>query len=64
MVPSNLLIGGIIQYTRAIFTNMYGDAGISYAYATGYLFLGMCSFGAFAFALLLRTRQKKVGKLV
>jgi fucose permease len=64
MVPSNMLIGGIIQFTRPLFMNMYGDAGISYAYAAGYLFLGICCFGAFTFALLLRKRQKKTGQLV
>lgn len=64
IVPANLLIGGIIQQTSKIFAGIYGEAGMSYAYAAGYLFLGICSFVAFTFALLLRKRQKKAGQLV
>ena len=67
IVPANLLLGGIIQQARILFANKYGEAGevgIRYAYSVGYLFLGLCCFGSFAFALLLRKKQKKAGQLV
>ena len=64
MVVANLLLGGIIQLTRRIFTDSHGEAGVGMAYAAGYLFLGICCFGAFIFAMILRSRQKKAGNLI
>ena len=64
MVPSSLLVGVIINQTRPVFTNNYGEAGVRLAYSAGYLFLGLCCFGAFVFTLILRRRQKKADQLV
>jgi len=64
VVPVNFLVGGIINQARVIFTDAYGGPGLSMAYAAGFLFLGLCCFGAFASALALRAKQKKAGKLV
>ena len=64
LVPLNFLIGGIINEARLIFTDAYGDAGVRMAYQAGYLFVGLCCFGAFASALILRAKQKKAGMLV
>ena len=64
IVVANLLLGGIIQLTRRIFESTRGEAGVGLAYASGYLFLGVCCFGAFVFAMLLRSRQKKAGNPV
>ena len=64
MVPANLMVGIIINQTRPVFNSLFGDAGVRLAYSAGYLFIGLCSFGAFVFLLLLRRRQKKAGQLV
>ena len=64
MIFANLLLGGIVQLTRMIFTDSHGEAGVGMAYSTGYLFLGICCFGAFVFAMILRSRQKKAGNLI
>jgi len=64
LVPANFMIGGIINGARLILVESHGDAGVGMAYSVGYLFLGLCCFGAFTFALLLRARQKKAGRLV
>ena len=64
VVVANLCLGGIIQLTRRIFTDIHGESGVGMAYAAGYLFLGLCCFGAFVFALILRSRLKKAGNLV
>ena len=64
IVIANLTLGGIIQLTRAIFTNIYGEAGVGKAFASGFLFLSLCCFGAFLLALILRSKQKKAGNLV
>ena len=64
MILANFLIGGIVYLARQVFTVTHGDDGIGMAYATGYLFLGLCCFGAAAFAIALRSRQKKAGMLV
>jgi fucose permease len=64
VTPANLLLGGIINRARLMFTDTYGEAGVGRAYAAGYMFLGICCIGAFIFALLLRSRQKKLGQLV
>jgi len=64
VVVANLLLGGIIQLARHIFTEKYGEAGVGMAYAAGYLLLGVSCFGAFVFALILRSKKKKAGNLV
>jgi MFS family permease len=64
MMPANLLIGGIINHARVAFSDGYGDAGIRMAYAAGFLFMALCSFGSFVFTMLLRRRQRKAGHLV
>lgn len=64
IVPMNLLVGGIINQARVLFSTNYGDAGIGMAYSAGILFFGLTSFIAFVFALILRARQKKSGKVV
>jgi fucose permease len=64
MMPANLLIGGIINYARTAFSGDYGDAGIRMAYAAGFLFMALCSFGSFVFTMVLRARQRKAGQLV
>ena len=64
VVIANLVLGGIIQLTRELFTDMYGEAGVGMAFASGFLFLGLCCFGAFVLALILRSKQMKAGHLV
>ena len=64
VVPFNLLVGLIINQARVAFTNVYGQAGLSLAYSAGFLFFGLCCFGAFAAALMLRNIQKHAGRLV
>ena len=64
MIIVNFLLGGIIYLSRLVFTELYGDTGVSMAYAAGYLFLGLCCLIAFVFALILRKKQKKSGQLV
>ena len=64
MVPANLLLGGIINKAKLIFTDIHGEADVRKAYAVGFLFLGFCCVVAFVFALLLRRKQKKAGQLV
>ena len=64
LIPANLAIGAIIQFTRPLFASGSGDDGTRLAYSTGYLFLGLCCFGACVFAMLLRRRQKQAGRLV
>lgn len=64
MIFVNFLLGGIVFLSRLIFTKIYGDAGVGMAYAAGCFFLGLCCFGAAAFAVILRKRQKKAGQLV
>ena len=64
MIVANFLVGGIVFLARQIFTGIHGDDGVGMAYAAGYLFLGLCCFGAAAFAVALRARQKKAGMLV
>ena len=64
MVPANLLVGSIIHQTRPVLTSIYGEDGVRLAYSAGYLFLGLCCFGAFVFIMLLRRKQKKAGQLV
>ena len=64
IVPSNLIVGVIINQIRLVLSDIYGDDGIRLAYSAGFLFLGLCCFGAFAFAMILRKRQKRAGMLV
>jgi len=64
VVPANLLMGGLINKARLIFTVAHGEAGVAMAYSAGYLFLGLCCFIAFAFAAILWARQKKAGIIV
>lgn len=64
MVLVNFALGGIVYLSRLIFEERHGEAGVGMAYSAGYLFLGVCCFGAAAFALVLRKRQKKAGQLV
>ena len=64
MAIANLCLGGIIQLARRVFTNTHGDAGVGMAYSAGFLFLGLCCFGAFVITMVLRSRQKKAGQLV
>jgi len=64
LVPANLLIGGIVNQARVIFTSSHGEAGVGMAYGAGYIFLGLCCFGSCVFALILKRRQKKTGFLV
>jgi len=64
MVPANLMVGGIINLARPVLTRIYGEVGVRIAYSAGYMFLGLCVLGAFAFTLLLRRRLKKSGTLV
>ena len=64
IIPANLVLGAIINTARKIFAGTYGESGLRLAYSAGYLFVGLCAFGACTFALLLRKRQKKAGQLV
>ena len=64
LTPASFIVGAIINQARIIFTNIYGEAGVSMAYSAGFMFFGLCCFGAFAFTLVLRARQKKAGRLV
>ena len=64
MVPSSYMVGGIINQARLVFTEAHGDAGISMAYSTGYLFLGLVCFGSCIAALFLRKSQSKTGQIV
>ena len=64
LIPANLVVGAIIQFTRPAFSDISGDDGTRLAYSTGYLFLGLCCFGACLFASLLRRAQKNAGRLV
>ena len=64
MIPASLMIGVIIQLTRPVFAGAYENAAVRLSYSAGYLFLGVCCFGAFIFTLILRKRQKKAGQLV
>ncbi|MCL1828635.1 MAG: MFS transporter [Oscillospiraceae bacterium] len=63
-IPANLLLGGIIQLARTAFASTAADAGVGAAYSAGYLFLGLCCFVSAAAATVLRSRQKKIGRLV
>jgi fucose permease len=64
LVPANILLGGIINQLRLLLTDIYGEAGVGMAYSAGFLFVGLCCFTSFTFALILRANQKKSGKLV
>ena len=64
MIPANILVGGVISQSRVIFTDRYGEAGAAMAFSAGFLIFGIAAFLAFAFALTLRIRQKRLGKLV
>lgn len=64
IVLVNFMLGGIVQLSRMIFTNIYGESGVGMAYAAGYLFLGVCCLASFVFTMILRKRQKKAGQLV
>jgi len=64
VVPANFLIGGLINWARLVLTETHGEAGVGMAYSAGYLFLGLCCFAAFVFAVVLRARQKKAGIVV
>ena len=64
MVPGSYMIGGIINQARVIFTRSHGDAGVGMAFTVGFLFIGLCCFGACLFALILKSRQKMEGKTI
>ena len=64
LVIANMLLGGLINQMRVVFTNIYGDAGIGMAYSSGILFLGICGFGSFIAAIILRQKLKKSNQLV
>jgi MFS family permease len=64
MVIANLSLGGLINQMRLIFTEMYGEAGVSLAHSGGMIFLGICGFGSCLAAVLLRRKLKKTGELV
>jgi len=64
IVPANFLVGGVINNTRRLLADLPAETGIRMAYSAGFLVLGLCSFCAFAFTLVLRARQKKTGNLV
>jgi MFS family permease len=61
---SNLLLGGIIDGSRQIFTRYYGEAGVGPAYAAGIMFLGLCCLVAFAATFVLHRELKRDGKMV
>ena len=64
LIAGDFMLGGIVYLSRQIFTGIYGEAGVGRAYSTGYLFLGLCCFIACAFTIVLRSKQKKAGRLV
>jgi fucose permease len=64
LVPTNILIGGIVNQARVILSASHGEAGVGLAYASGYMFLGLCCFGSCLFTLILRKRLKNAGQLV
>jgi len=64
MIFANLTIGGIINQARVTLTASHGQAGVGMAFSAGFLIFGIACFAACAFALALRHKQKKTGKLV
>jgi MFS family permease len=63
-MASNLVLGGLIDGARRIFTLLYGEAGVGMAYATGILFLGLCCLFSFVAVLVLRGRLRREGRMV
>ncbi|MDR1245774.1 MAG: MFS transporter [Clostridiales Family XIII bacterium] len=61
---SNLMLGGIVDGARHIFTQYYGEAGVGIAYSAGIMFLGLCCLVAFAATLVLYRELKRDGKMV
>jgi MFS family permease len=61
---SNLLLGGIVDGARQIFTPHYGDAGVGMAYSAGIMFLGLCCLVAFAATFVLYRELKRDGRMV
>jgi len=64
IVPTNFLVGGIIDFTRGLLAARPDEESIRIAYCAGFLVVGLCSICSFAFTLMLRARQKKAGRLV
>ncbi|MCL2365421.1 MAG: MFS transporter [Oscillospiraceae bacterium] len=64
IVPTNFLIGGIINQARVLFTASHGEVGVSMAFSTGFLLFGAFAFIACLFVLILRRRQKRSGALI
>lgn len=64
IASSNLLLGGLIDLFRNIFTKLIGETGTGLAYAAGYLFIGLCSIIASLISIVLYKNLKKDNKLV
>ena len=64
IVAANLLLGGLINQARVVLVGIYGDSGVAMAYSAGILFIGLCGFGAFIVAAILRQKLIKSKQLV
>jgi MFS family permease len=63
-MASSLVLGGLIEGARRLFTLYYGDAGVGMAYAAGMIFLGLCCLFAFVFVEAMRRQLKREGRMV
>lgn len=64
IVLGNLALGGIVNLLRGIFTYYKGESGIGTAYASGYMFLGVCCIAACLVTLALYKQLKRAGKMI
>jgi MFS family permease len=63
-MASNLVLGGLIDGARRLFTHFYGEAGLGMAYAAGIIFLGLCCLFAFVAVATMYRQLKREGRMV
>ena len=64
VIPTNFLMVGVLEQARSFFAGYYGEAGDAMAFSVAFSVFGISCLVSCMFALILRHRQKKLGKMV
>lgn len=64
IVLSNLMLGGLVEFFRRIFTSYMGEPGIGPAYAAGYMLIGIFCLASCTAVLVLYKKLKRTNQMV